>query len=323
MASLGRVVGPSPGSEAAVSREQLLRTYPRVGVKGVGIILLVIAAYYWGVQGTNASPRELLEGLPNIWDFVRRLFPPEFDTRTESLQTPAIALPGVVTIPRLGLSGVTFPYPEILDAVVETLQIAIVGTSLAIVISAPFAVLAARNISHPVIYATTRFLMNTNRAVPDIIFALIFVAAVGLGPFGGVLALGIGSMGFMAKVYAESIEAIDPQQVLALRAAGASRFQTIVYAVAPQAMPMIASYSLLLFESNVRSATILGIVGAGGVGFELNKYMALFQYQHLMGALLIIIVVVTVIDRVSDRIRRNLIEGGTRQQARKRGTAPA
>jgi phosphonate transport system permease protein len=110
----------------------------------------------------------------------------------------------------------------------------------------------------------------------------------------------------MAKVYAESIEAIDPQQVLAVRATGAGRLQTIVYAVVPQAMPMIASYSLLLFESNVRSATMLGIVGAGGIGFELQKFMSLFQYRQLTGALIVIIIVVTVIDRVSDRIRKSI-----------------
>lgn len=313
MTILGHTINGARKPEQAVTREQLLRTYPRIGVKSVALVLFLALAYYWGIQGTKASPRELIEGIPNIWDFVSRLFPPQFETRTETLQTPAISLPGGLSIGRVGLSGVTFPYPEIMDAVIETIQIAIVGTSLAIVLSIPFAILAARNISHPVVYATTRFLMNTNRAVPDIIFALIFVAAVGLGPFGGVLALAVGSIGFMAKVYAESIEAIDPQQVLAVRATGANRAQTIIYAVVPQALPMLASYSLLLFESNVRSATILGIVGAGGVGFELNKYMALFQYQYLMGALLIIIVVVTVIDRVSDRIRTNLIQGGLRR----------
>jgi phosphonate transport system permease protein len=304
MATAQRSLPSTPGS-ATFSRDQLLRPFPKIGFKTVLIVLLCLGAYYWGVQGTKASPAELIDGIPNIWNFIKRLFPPTFETETQTLQTPAIGLP-FVTIPRIGLAGVEFPYPTILNAVIETIQIAIIGTSLAIVISAPFAVLAARNIAHPVVYGTTRFLLNTNRAIPDIIFALIFVAAVGLGPFGGVLALTIGSIGFMAKVYAESIEAIDPQQVLAVRATGAGRLQTIVYAVAPQAMPMIASYSLLLFESNVRSATILGIVGAGGVGFELNKYMALFQYQYLTGALIIIIIVVTIIDRVSDRIRRHI-----------------
>lgn len=312
MTMLGRTFARSEKAARPVTREQLLRTYPRIGIKGAALVILGVLAYLWGIEGTKASPVELVEGIPSIWNFVSRLFPPEFETRTETLQTPPIALAGL-EIPRFGFEGVTFPYPEILDAIVETIQIAIVGTSLAIILSIPFAILAARNISHPVVYATTRFLMNTNRAVPDIIFALIFVAAVGLGPFGGVLALAVGSIGFMAKVYAESIEAIDPQQVLAVRATGASRLQTIIYAVVPQALPMLASYSLLLFESNVRSATILGIVGAGGVGFELSKYMSLFQYQYLMGALIIIIIVVTVLDRVSDRVRTNLIAGGTRK----------
>jgi phosphonate transport system permease protein len=287
-------------------KEDLLKPFPHIGLKAVFLVLLALAALYWGIQGTKASPAELLEGIPNIWDFVRRLFPPQFETETHTLQTPEIALPLGVTVPRLGAAGVEFPYPTILNAIIETIQMAIVGTLLAIVMSAPLAVLAARNIAHPIVYSISRFFLNTNRAIPDIIFALIFVAAVGLGPFGGVLALAIGSIGFMGKVYAESIEAIDPQQVLAVRATGASRAQTIVYAVVPQALPMIASYSLLLFEQNVRSATVLGIVGAGGVGFELNKYMALFQYQLLTGALIIIVIGVTLLDRVSDRIRKRI-----------------
>jgi len=291
----------------AAAREELLRPWPRVRLSLVLLIVGAVAIYYWGFLGTKASPLELVDGLPNIYDFVRRMFPPEWETETQSLRTPGIQLPLGIEIPRIGFAGVTFPFPTIIYAIIETLQIAVIGTTLAIVISAPFAVLAARNVTpFPVVYQATRLLLNANRAVPDIIFALVFVAAVGLGPFGGVLALAIGSIGFMAKVYAESIEAIDPQQVLAVRATGANRLQTIAVAVLPQAMPMFASYSLLLFESNVRSATILGIVGAGGVGFELQKYMSLFQYQRLLGALIIIVIVVTIIDRMSDRIRKRL-----------------
>lgn len=305
MTTLSRAAGHAQTDEERL-REELLRPWPRLRLRALLTAVLVAAALYWSFQGTRAAPAELLDGIPNILDFVRRMFPPKFETETQTLQTPAISLPFDVTVPRLGFAGITFPFPTIIEAIVETIQIAIIGTVLAIVISVPFAVLAARNIANPVVYAATRFLLNANRAIPDIIFALIFVAAVGLGPFGGVMALAVGSIGFMAKVYAESIEAIDPQQVLAVRATGASRLQTIVYAVAPQALPMVASYSLLLFETNVRAATILGIVGAGGVGFELNKYMALFQYQFLTGALIIIIVVVTVLDRVSDRIRKRI-----------------
>lgn len=295
-------------------RERLLRPWPTITLKGVTVAVVAVLIVLWGIEGTKASPGELAEGVPNIIDFIRRLFPPQWETETQTLQTPAVGLFFGAEIPRIGLSGVEFQFPTIVTAIVETVQIAIIGTLLAIVLSIPFGLLAARNIApYPAVYQTTRMVLNANRAIPDIIFALIFVAAVGLGPFGGVLALAVGSIGFMGKVYAESIEAIDPQQVLAVRATGASRPQIISAAVLPQAMPLLASYSLLLFESNVRAATILGIVGAGGVGFELQKYMSLFQYQKLTGALIVIIIVVTVLDRVSDRIRKNLIEGGTRR----------
>jgi len=263
--------------------------------------------FLWGMAGTNASPRTFIGGLPNIWDFMTRMFPPAFETQQDVLMTPPVDLL-FFTIPRVGFESVTFPMPTILFAIIETVQMAIIGTTLAIFLSIPFALLAARNVApHPVVYQVSRMLLNWNRAIPDLIFALIFVAAVGLGPFGGVLALGIGSVGFMGKVYAESIEAIDPQQVKAIQATGANRMQTIFYSVFPQAMPMVTSYSLLLFESNVRSATILGLVGAGGVGFTITKYMALFQYDKLLGALIFIILMVTIVDRFSDWLRSKLI----------------
>ncbi len=199
-------------------------------------------------------------------------------------------------------------WPVIISAIVETVQIALIGTLGAIILSIPFGLFAARNISpHISVYQFTRVLLNANRAIPELVYALIMVSAVGLGPFPGVLALMIGSVGSMGKLYAESIEAIDPQQVAAVRATGASRLQVFNYSVIPQAFPNMASYSLLLFEHNVRAATILGIVGAGGVGFIIQKYIQLFQYQRLMGAVIAIVIVVTVIDRLSDRIRKRII----------------
>ena len=123
-----------------------------------------------------------------------------------------------------------------MTAIIETVQMAIIGTAGAIVLAMPFGLLAARNTSpHPWIYQGTRMLLNANRALPEIVYALIFVAAVGLGPFGGVLALAIGSVGSMGKLYAESIESIDPQQVLAVRATGSNGLLTFIYAVIPQA----------------------------------------------------------------------------------------
>ena len=292
-------------TEAA--RGELLRVWPRISVGRIITGVVVAALLLWGLQGTHAAPAELIKGLPSIFDFFRRMVPPTWETQTQTLQTPVIDL-GLLAVPRLGLSGVTFPYPTVVTDIVQTIQMAIVGTLFAVILAIPFGLLAARNVSpHPALYQGTRFLLNMNRAVPEIIFALVFVAAVGLGPFGGVLALSVGSIGFMGKVFAEAIEAIDPQQVQAIRATGANRPQTIAYAVVPQAMPLMLSYGLLLFEGNVRHATILGLVGAGGVGFTLSKYMALFQYSHLLGALVFIVVMVTAVDRFSDALRRRFI----------------
>ena len=303
------IANPSnaPAQISPEARLELLRVWPRLSLSRTVIVLAVGLVFLWGLEATNAKPAELIAGLPNIADFMVRMVPPRFETVEETLQTPSIGL-GFATIPRIGFTQITFPFPEIVYAVVQTIQIAIIGTIFAIVLSIPLALLAARNIApHPWVYQTTRMVLNANRAIPDIIFALIFVAAVGLGPFGGVMALAIGSIGFMAKVFAEAIEAIDPEQVKAIRATGANRWQVISYAVVPQAMPLVLSYALLLFESNVRSATILGLVGAGGVGFVLSKYMALFQYDYLLGALIFIVLMVTLVDRFSDTIRRRFI----------------
>jgi phosphonate transport system permease protein len=272
-------------------RESLLDPWPRLRARHVLAVALAMAVYVWGFAGAQVRLSALADGLPNILDFLRRLMPPTWKT----VETP------------LAGTGVTITAPEIAFAIVETIQMAIVGTTIGVLISLPFGLLAARNTSpYRWMYQATRMLLNLLRAVPEIVLGLIFVAAVGLGPFAGVLALSLGALGFMGKQYAEAIEAIDPQQVLAVSATGASRSQTFVYAVVPQALPLVASYSLLLFETNVRQATMLGIVGAGGVGFVLNKYMALFQYQNLMGALILIVLVVTGIDRLSDAIRRRL-----------------
>lgn len=199
-------------------------------------------------------------------------------------------------------------YPTILDSIIETIQIAIIGTIGAIVISIPFALLAARNISpHPMVYQITRLFLNILRSIPTLIWALIMVSAVGLGPFAGVMALIIGSLGSTAKLYAESFEQIDPDQVAAVRATGSTQIQVFNYAVLPQAFPLLATYSLISFEHNVRDSSILGIVGAGGVGFIIQKYTALFQFQRLMGAVIILAIMVTIIDRLSDQIRKRII----------------
>jgi phosphonate transport system permease protein len=281
-------------------REDLLRPLPKVSLRSLLLLLVVVGTYSWGVQGTDARPSELIQGIPNIVDFIVRLFPPQLELQSVEV--------GFAQAIGLSATPFTIAIPTILAAIVETVQMAIIGTTLSIFLALPFGLLAARNTTpHTSVYQGTRLLLNANRAVPELIFALIFVSAVGLGPFGGVLALATSSIGFMAKMYAEGIESIDPQQLLAVRATGADSLQTFRYGVIPQAMPLVASYSLYLFEHNIRAASILGIVGAGGVGFVISKYMALFQFRNLLGALILIIVVVTGIDRLSDYLRKKII----------------
>src|SRR5262245_33077695 len=284
-----------------VVRQRLLSPWPRLGVSSVAIGIGVCVLYLWGVAGTRVSPAEFVRGFPSMLDFLMCQVPPQWNTEATAFTLP-------LPVPNLTLGPVVVPVPEIVPAIVETLQMAIIGTTGAVLLSIPLGLLAARNTSpHRLVYQSTRFALNANRAIPDLIFALIFVAAVGLGPFGGVMALAIGAVGSLGKLYAEAIEAIDPQQVQAVSATGANRMQTFVYGVVPQALPLIASYSILNFEHNVRSATILGIVGAGGVGLLLDRYMSLFQYQNLLGALLFLVAAVTLIDRASDALRRRVI----------------
>lgn len=295
-ASTLRTPAPSRLLARVATRDQLLNPWPRIGWRTVVAVVMIGVVYVWGLRGTHVDLGELAAGVPNIVNFIVRLFPPDFQLETIEVGLPALATPPL-----------SLAVPEIVFAIIETVQMAVIGTSVAIFAGIPFGLLAARNTApHPLVYQAIRMVMNINRAVPEIIFALVFVAAVGLGPFGGVLALAVGSIGAIGKMYAEAIEAIDPQQVLALRATGANRLQIFLYSVVPQAMPVMASYSLYLFEHNVRSATILGLVGAGGVGFIIAKYIALFQYHQLMGALLLIVLMVTVVDRVSDFLRTKI-----------------
>src|SRR5215471_11777279 len=185
-------------------RERLLSPWPRLTGGGIALVFVLVAAYAWGLQGTQANPGELVRGAPYVARFLVRLMPPQWKMDMVPAATPAMALPFGLMIPSIGSPGATFPVPEIVFAIVETIQMALIGTTVAAIISLPFGLLAARNTSpHRSVYLVTRFLLNANRAIPEIIFALIFVAAVGLGPFSGVAALSIGAVGFMGKLYAE------------------------------------------------------------------------------------------------------------------------
>jgi len=222
---------------------------------------------------------ELLRGLPWIFDFLSRMLPPN----------PAF-------------------FERLVKPALETIQIALWGTLFSVVMALPVCFLAARNLSpSPVVFQLTRQTLNGLRGINEIIFALIFVTAVGLGPFAGVLALSIHGAGMLGKFFAEAIEEIDAGPVEALRATGASPAMVVVFGVLPQVIPSWIAYTLYRFETNLRAGTILGIVGAGGIGFELYTSLKLFQYQDTASCVLVILVMVMGADYLSSKLRARIL----------------
>jgi phosphonate transport system permease protein len=189
----------------------------------------------------------------------------------------------------------------------ETIQMALWGTALAVIAGIPLGVMSSENVCPWWVVQPTRRAMDMLRAINEMVFALLFLVAVGLGPFAGVLALFVHTTGVVAKLFSEAVEAIDPRPVEGIRATGATKLQEIIYGVIPQVIPLWISYSLYRFESNVRSATVLGIVGAGGIGFSLYEYIRTFDYSATAAILIIIIVSVSILDLFSQRLRKLFI----------------
>ena len=190
---------------------------------------------------------------------------------------------------------------------VVTIQIALWGTVLAVVFGIPFSILCSANICPVWIVQPVRRLMDACRAINEIVFALLFVVAVGLGPFAGVMALFVHNLGVFAKLFSEAVESIDPRPVEGIRVTGAVRIQEVTFGVVPQVLPLWSSFTLYRLETNVRSATTLGIVGAGGIGQTLYESIRSFQYAETAAQVIIVVVTVIVIDLASARIRKALI----------------
>jgi phosphonate transport system permease protein len=196
--------------------------------------------------------------------------------------------------------------PDIIGYMVETLAIAYAGTLIAAFLAVPFGFFAARNMSGRM-SSIGKFTLNAIRAFPEIMLAIIFVAAVGMGPQAGVLAIGIHSIGMLGKLYSEVIESIDMSVVEALKASGANKVQTIWHGVIPQIIPEFSSYAIYRFEIDVRASTVLGIVGAGGIGAPLLLASQQRNWELVGMILIVIILVVTVIDFVSSYIRNRIV----------------
>jgi phosphonate transport system permease protein len=239
---------------------------------------IVCALLVWSWRGAEMAPGHLLRDAGNMATLARDFFPPDFRDWRLYLEETLI-----------------------------TLHIAVWGTLLAIVCAIPLGLLCAENISPWWVRQPVRRLMDALRSINEMVFAMIFVAAVGLGPFPGVLALFVHTTGVLAKLFAEAVETIDPGPVEGVRATGASALQEIVFGVIPQVMPLWISYTLYRFESNVRSATVVGMVGAGGIGVILWESVRGFQFQATCAVMIIIILTVSLLDMASQSLRKRFI----------------
>lgn len=239
-------------------------------------ILLVLLAASW--KGADMRPLDLWNDSGNMVSYAAEFFPPNFAQWQIYVQEMLV-----------------------------TLQIALWGTALAVVTAVPLALLASSNIVPWWVYQPVRRVLDACRAINEMVFAMLFVVAVGLGPFAGVLALFVHTTGILSKLFSEAVEAIDPQPVEGIRATGAHALEEIVYGVLPQVMPLWVSFALYRFESNVRSATVVGMVGAGGIGVILWEVIRAFQYAQTCAVLLMIVLTVSVIDVISSRLRKVFI----------------
>ena len=236
------------------------------------------AVFVWSAVATEVSLGRMVEGLPYMWDFVRRMVPPDLSVLGNAVR-----------------------------GAIETVQIAIVGTAVAAVLALPVGFAAARNAAPRWLFYSSRLLLNAFRAVDTLVYALFFVAAVGLGPFPGVLAVIVYTATVLAKLYSEAIEAIEPGPLEAVRATGATRLQVLRWGVLPQLAPQFLSFTLYRFETNIRAAAILGFVGAGGIGFYVQTYLRLLNYPAAASVLLVLVALVMVVDFASSRLRARLV----------------
>ena len=239
---------------------------------------MVVLVMAWAWRGAEMRPLDLLRDADNMRVYAREFFPPNFHD-----------------------------WRIYLHEMVVTVHIALWGTALAIVAAVPLGLLSAHNVAPPWIHQPVRRVMDLCRAINEMVFAMLFIVAVGLGPFAGVLALFVHTTGTLAKLFSEAVEAIDERPVEGIRAMGAHKLAEVVYGIFPQVLPLWLSYSLYRFESNVRSASVVGMVGAGGIGVVLYEVIRSFQYAQTCAVLLMLAITVTIIDMFSAWLRKRFI----------------
>ncbi|MEL6222810.1 MAG: phosphonate ABC transporter, permease protein PhnE [Cyanobacteria bacterium J06626_14] len=263
----------SPDVETMLTKEKKLVTPRRI----LWLLIAIAVLVYSGIR-SDLSFVELFEGTGNMVTIIGRFFPPDF-------------------------SDWRFYTSDIL----ETVAMGVWGTLMAAIVAVPLGILSSENLCpYWVVFIIRRF-GDAMRAINELVFAVIFIVAVGLGPFAGVLALFIHTTGTLGKLFSEAVESIDPGPVEGIRATGASKLQEIIFGVIPQVIPLWSSFVLYRFEANVRSASVLGFVGAGGIGVTLIQNFRAFKYQEVGAMLILLIVTVSIIDTISAKIRNRLV----------------
>jgi phosphonate transport system permease protein len=240
----------------------------------MALLVPVITAclYYVGLF----DEKRLMEGIPSIFGLIIESLPPDF-TEVRNWVKPLL----------------------------DTLAMSVAGTAIAVFFSLPLGLLSARNTSpHPLVYILSRGLLNGLRSIPELIMGIVFVAAVGFGSLPGVLALGLHSVGMVGKFFAEAIEHVAEEPVEAVQAAGGRPMQVVLHGVLPQILSQVADVSIYRWEYNFRASTVMGMVGAGGIGFELIGSLRLMQYREVSAILIVILVMVTLVDGFGAFLRR-------------------
>ena len=278
MSALGAATAPASPSLDSLERLRRRAADEQQGWLYYAAWAVAVAVLAWAWRGAEIRPLDLIRDSGNIGTYAKEFFPPDFrDWRIYAKE------------------------------MIVTVQIALWGTVLAVIVAVPMGLLCSANITPAWLHQPVRRLMDGCRAINEMVFAMLFIVAVGLGPFAGVLALAVHTTGTLAKLFSEAVEAIDPRPVEGIRATGAHKLVEIVYGVLPQVMPLWLSFMLYRFESNVRSASVVGMVGAGGIGVVLFEVIRGFQYAQTCAVLIILAVSVTLIDLLSATLRKRYI----------------
>jgi len=257
--------------------EEILRRHTQqwtyLGIQLAAILPIIVFCCYFSGLFDHAR---LLEGVPAIIGLMWESLPPRF------ADAPNWAKP-----------------------LLDTLAMSVAGTALAVVLSLPLALLGSKGTSpHPTVYFVARTTLNALRSIPELIMGIVFVAAVGFGALPGVLALGLHSVGMVGKFFAEAIEHVPNEPVEAVKATGATRLQVIIHGILPQVMPQLADVSIYRWEYNFRASTVMGMVGAGGIGFELIGSLRIMQYQDVSAILIVILLMVSAVDSLGAYLRK-------------------